>query len=439
MISRLVCAPWWLWVAVAAGAMGLCSARGAATTQPDVYAKDVEFLLAELGAKAVRLLHLKGVDWPAVSNQFRAEVKAVTNDAGHLLLCQRLVARLRDGHAGLLDLKNPPPDEAAGRRMTGPRVHLLVNGERVYVRQAFGTAAQRGIAIGMEVTRIDDLPARAWLTRKMNQMLDQGGYSTDQQALYAACHWGLADWEGTRIQFELVQDARTNLVTILRQGGPNFAPNGPVFPPRTVKTLGRQTYGKTAEGFGYVHLRDIPGNLPEQLDIMLAALGEMPGLILDLRANGGGGCDHAAVFGRFIATGKNWRQYQSAGARPFAGPMVVIVDSGTRSAGETVAGMLKEDGRAWLIGDGPTAGMSSQKDQLTVPSKLFSVRFSVASNMSRLNGGRGIEGLGIAPHELVRYDPAELAKGVDTLIRRGEEMLKAGLPRDKVPYQPPLP
>jgi carboxyl-terminal processing protease len=120
---------------------------------------------------------------------------------------------------------------------------------------------------------------------------------------------------------------------------------------------------------------------------MLAEVATAPGLILDMCANGGGGCDHAAVFGRFVPEGSVWRQYPSAGAHPFAGPTVVIVDPGVRSAGETVAGQFKEDGRAYMIGEGPTAGMSSLKAVLGMPSGLFSVRFSVTSNKSRFNRG----------------------------------------------------
>jgi hypothetical protein len=41
----------------------------------------------------------------------------------------------------------------------------------------------------------------------------------------------------------------------------------------------------------------------------------------------------------------------------------------------------------------------------------------------------------MAPQELVPYDPAELAKGVDTQIRRAEELLRTGLPKTKVPYE----
>ncbi|MGH9361188.1 MAG: S41 family peptidase [Thermoanaerobaculia bacterium] len=399
------------------------------------YPRDVEFLLAELEKKAGHFFPGKGVDWKKVAAEFRIEVKQVKTDEEHLKLCQRLLARLRDGHAAIADSKIKPRDESKGRRFTGPRVHLLTVGEEVYVRAAFKEAGGQGIRVGMKVRRIDGLPAREWLGKKVAELRDSTGYSTDHQALYAACHGGLADWEGTRIAFELEGGSGAKKVTLTRRGGPNFAPLGPVHPPAGLKTLGRHSYGKTSGGFGYIDLRDVPGELPDQLDRMLEDLGEVPGLILDLRANGGGGCDHEAVFGRFLAAGQRWRQYSGQSRRPHLGPMVVIIDAGVRSAGETVAGMFGEDGRAYLIGDSPTAGMSAQKERLAVPSGLLTVSFAVHSNKLRFNRGKGIEGIGVPPMETVPYDPVELSKGIDTQIRRAEELLRAGFPEGRVAYK----
>jgi C-terminal processing protease CtpA/Prc len=89
-----------------------------------------------------------------------------------------------------------------------------------------------------------------------------------------------------------------------------------------------------------------------------------------------------------------------------------------------------------MIGESPTAGMSSSKDRLEVPSGMFKVFYSVASNKGRFNGGKGIEGIGVPPNEVTPYDPDDLLKGVDTQIRRAEEILKTGLTKDKVAYRP---
>ena len=408
------------------------------TERAAVYEKDVEFLLEELPKQAGRFFALKKIDWAQVSTQFRDEVKTVRSDEDHLKLCSRLLARLRDGHAGIVQSKVKLPDESQGRTWTGPGVHLLVSGGAVFVRAALGEAATAGVTTGMRVEKIDDEPALAWLTKKAAAMGETRGFSTEHQALYAACHMGLADWAGTKIALELTTpEGEAKRVELTRNGGANYASTGPLFPPKDLKTFERNSCGKTAAGFAYIYLRKIPGNLDAQLDQMLATIGDAPGLILDMRANSGGGCDHNAVFGRFVPAGKFWGRYPSKGERPFTGPMVVIVDAGVASAGETVGGMFKEDGRAYMIGDAPTAGMSSSKTTLALPSGLYSAYFSVFSNKARFNRGRGIEGVGVPPHEVVPYDPKELAAGIDTQIRRAEELLTKGFPADVVDYEPP--
>jgi hypothetical protein len=55
--------------------------------------------------------------------------------------------------------------------------------------------------------------------------------------------------------------------------------------------------------------------------------------------------------------------------------------------------------------------------------------------MGRFQDGKGIEGLGVAPHELVEFDPADLANERDTLIVRAEQLL-AEFPQDRVRYDP---
>lgn len=403
-----------------------------------IYQKDVDFLLSELPKQASRFFQIKKIDWAAVTKQFRDEAQKLNSDEEHLKLCSRLVARLRDGHAGIIDSKIKWPDESNGRTWTGPRVHLLTIGNDVYVRAAFGDAEAQGVKVGSRVTTIDGKPAREWLAKKATEMSDQRGFSTDQQALYAACHGGLADWAGNAITFELIDPTGAEKgVRITRNGGPNYAPVGPVFPPKGLKAFDRNACGKTARGFGYIHLRKIPGNLDAQLDQMLADIGNVPGLILDMRGNSGGGCDHDAVFGKFLPAGSKWRQYVGKGPHTFTGPMVVILDAGVCSAGETVGGMFKEDGRAYAIGDSPTAGMSSSKQKLPVPSGLFTAYYSVFSNKARFNSGRGIEGIGVPPNEIVPYDAEELTTGIDTQIRRAEELLTQGFPAQTVPYVPP--
>ena len=160
-------------------------------------------------------------------------------------------------------------------------------------------------------------------------------------------------------------------------------------------------------------------------------------MILDFRSNLGGGYDRDAVLGRFVPEGETWGGERSAGPRPFTGQLVVLIDPNTISAGETIVGELKEEGRAYLIGPGATHGASGSKKVVPAPSGLLSVRFVVRSNKQRFNGGKGVEGLGIEPHEIVEYDPEQIAEGVDPCIARALEIAKEGIPKKAVTYVPP--
>jgi carboxyl-terminal processing protease len=403
------------------------------------FPSDVAFLLDQFEMQAAPLLTSKKIDWKTVRTEFTAAAPDAKTDHDEYQLVSRLLSRLQDGHAAITQSTIKPDDLSKGRRYTGPRVHLVVSNDTVLVRAVFKDAEQAGLKPGQKVNRIDGKPALDWLKQQTRALQERGfSFSTPHQALYAACHWGLADWEGTEIAFE-VTTASGEELTIKRQrnGGPNYAPIGPVFPPANLTGIGRQSYGRTADGYGYIHLRDIPGDLPQQLDQILKALGDIPGLILDMRANGGGGCDHEAVFGRFLAKDHSLGQHRGVSENPFTGPMVVIVDAGVRSAGETIAGMFKEDGRAYMIGDTPTAGTSSQKQVITTPSGKFTIRFSVRSNMQRFNNGRGIEGIGVSPHERVPTNAIDLTQREDTQIKRATELLKSGFPKDVMRYTTP--
>jgi carboxyl-terminal processing protease len=118
---------------------------------------------------------------------------------------------------------------------------------------------------------------------------------------------------------------------------------------------------------GYIKIRnfqeDTSQSLEEKIAELTAESGTLKGFILDLRNNSGGLLGQAiAVADKFLSSGmivvtvepKGKQKIQKAkkSSRDLAkSPLVVIVDAGSASGAEIVAGALKDNNRAILIGD----------------------------------------------------------------------------------------
>lgn len=139
-----------------------------------------------------------------------------------------------------------------------------------------------------------------------------------------------------------------------------------------------------------------------------AGLGGARGAVLDLRGNSGGRVNAAvAVVSRFLAQGevfeergRNGRtnEIQVDGNDPAAKlPLVVLVDHGSASASEIVAGSLQAHGRATLVG-AHTYGKGSVQ-------VIYRLRDGSAINLTvqhwYLPDGRSINGSGLTPNVAV--------------------------------------
>jgi len=414
---------------------------GSAAAQEVDYSADVAFALDAIERDAGELLRLKGVDWKAVKKELTAAAKAVRTNEQHFELLVRRMARVRDGHA---EVRKTAVTEGLawptfGRgEMTGCGLFLFETGKKVYVRSTWNSAAEVGLASGMEVQKIDGVAAKKWLDERVAYWSDHVSFSTDQHARYWVCHQGLMAEPGTRLTLDALEINGKKQKRTITYNKAAIGPWGPAVFPQGLTSEDDVTYGLLASGYAYLHVRRCPESILVQLDKALPKLAAAPGLVLDFRANSGGGFDHDAFLGRFVPPGKSLQfasTIPSAGAVTYGGPIVVIVNGLTLSAGETGSGQFKEEGRAYVIGESPTAGMSSQKTTIELPSGLFTLYFSTHSNKAWFNKGRGLEGVGVIPHAIVELDPADLAEGNDTLIRRAEALL-ADFPAKEVPYDP---
>jgi carboxyl-terminal processing protease len=171
---------------------------------------------------------------------------------------------------------------------------------------------------------------------------------------------------------------------------------------------------------GYLRITQFSDGVPEQVKEALTELQskEIEGLVLDLRNNSGGLVSAGlAVADDFLAGGAIVETRNREGINDtiqaslqtvYDGPMVILVNGGTASASEILAGALQDNERATLLG-GQTFGKGLIQT-LTNLSDGSGLAVTVAGYMTP--SGRDIQGEGIAPDRLLS-DPEPLNPGGD--------------------------
>lgn len=286
--------------------------------------------------------------------------------------------------------------------------------------------------LGMEVTQrngliiivtpIENTPASRAGLEPGDAIITIEGNATDQLRLDEAVEL-LKGEPGTEVSFEVVREGWDD--------------------PREF-TLTREIIRVTSvrakmmdPGYGYVRISVFQEDTTAQLEKSLDELAEenetpLAGVVLDLRQNPGGLLDQAvSVSDAFLNSGivvstkgRDPSQRQQFAATPNKTPreypLVVLVDGGSASASEIVAGALQDHGRAVVVGE-PTFGKGSVQSILTLEDGS-ALRLTTAFYYTP--NGRLIQALGIEPDFLVSKTESPLAKAAR---RRREADLRGHL------------
>jgi carboxyl-terminal processing protease len=201
-------------------------------------------------------------------------------------------------------------------------------------------------------------------------------------------------------------------VTILRDGVKKpieFELIRDVIPIVSVKSI------QLKPGYGYIRLSQFAGNTTDELEKALAELesGEtsIKGLILDLRDNGGGLLNQSikvadlflddgkilSIKGRHNKNTKEFKASPNQLQRDY--PMIVLINGGSASASEIVAGALQDQKRALILGT-TSFGKGSVQTVETLRDgsglKLTIARYYTPS-------GRSIQAKGIEPDIVLKH------------------------------------
>jgi carboxyl-terminal processing protease len=204
-------------------------------------------------------------------------------------------------------------------------------------------------------------------------------------------------------------------------------------------------YNAEGDDVGYIRVttfnEQTTANLQKAIEDLKKQLGpKLKGFIVDLRNNPGGLLDQAISVsdafldqGAIVLTrGRNLEETQRSNARPGditdGQKIVVLINGGSASASEIVAGALQDHHRATIVG---TRSFGKGSVQTIIPLgsngalRLTTARYYTPS-------GRSIQAKGIDPEVVVEEElPDELKQKAETQEPRGEANLRGHLRGDE--------
>ena len=195
---------------------------------------------------------------------------------------------------------------------------------------------------------------------------------------------------------------------------------------------------------GYLRITQFSEGVPEQVQEAIAELSDkgIEGLVLDLRNNSGGLVSAGlAVADAFLSNEPIVETrnrdgiadpIQASANTLYAGPMVTLVNGGTASASEILAGALQDNDRSQLLGS-RTFGKGLIQT-LTNLSDGSGLAVTVAGYLTP--SGRDIQGQGIEPDRLLdQPEPLNPGGDGDRWLIDAQQMMEARLDQSDAPAQ----
>ncbi|MGH7020099.1 MAG: S41 family peptidase [Brevundimonas sp.] len=350
----------------------------------------------------------KRTDWNQVRSLYRPQALAATSTEGFALVVGRVLAELYDPHTS-------PWDPPAGSQR-GPTSDLIVewrNGQaRIQAIADDSVANEAGLALGDVIQSVDGQPIEALMRDLTPKCLTAPDPAADAYALNRAA-------AGLRGQPRRYQVARAGL-----------APRDVLLPLRQTPSQPDVEWRRLDDGTGYIVIRSFANDaVAERFDQALTEMRDAPGLILDVRSNGGGDTAVARpIMGRFISETRPYarmRRRDGPGLGPawtetvdpqgpftYTGPVVVLTGRWSGSMAEGFPMGMRGLGRATVVGT-PMMGLGAAVFPLRLDRTGLQAQYSAEP----------VYDVHDAPRWLMRPD-VEVADGED-ILAAGQRVLAA--------------
>jgi len=388
----------------------------------------------------------KNIDWQALYDQFAPEVaKASTADDFYRAIHNFTLA-IPDAHVGVSVNPDVFYQDAGGS--FGLVLKQLSNGD-VIASQVLANdpGAEAGIKVGAQIL--------TWNNQPVNEAIDQvvpffGPYSTEHaKHLDQVTFLTRVPPDTTvNVTFQNPGDSQEQSASMkavveydsLFAADPRFASNEMELP-----VEGKVLPGS---GLGYIRVDTFSGdyNLMAHLwDYYMKQLidNKVPGLIIDIRNNGGGSGQLALDFAGYFFNKEiplfesyyyndRTQKFENSGlpsditpgTTEYKGPIDVLVSPNCVSACEGFAYALKYDGRSTIVGNYPTAGGFGEvgRGQYKLPEDI-TLQFPTGKSETA-DGKVVIEGVGVTPDISVPVTKESVLGNSDTVLEAAVQSLE---------------
>jgi carboxyl-terminal processing protease len=360
----------------------------------------------------------RGLDWRAVGERYRPRAESARSDAEFYGVFELMLAELHDGHTVFVWPEAPgaKAEGGGGRGSLGLKLGEA-DGRVAVVEVEPGTAAERlNVKPGQVLREVNGKPVEEHIAflrsmlagssserlfkAKMLAALLYGGFLSQPRRL------GLTDSDGREFDVELSREPRAE--------SPNLSAR------------------RLDSGAGYIRFRSWTPPVQEEFGKALAGMLDAPGLVIDLRGNGGGETnvlldiagnffERETTYGGFRARSGAVQQYRTRpAARVYRGPVCIVVDEESASASESFTAFMQESGRALVVGRqtaGSTLNRGGRREFKGGAQLLFSTRTYLTP------AGRELEGEGVVPDAPVALTLADLRAGRDAALEEAQSQL----------------
>jgi len=365
-----------------------------------------------------------GLDWNEIHDRYYDLVDNVENDSCFMKIVNKMLAELKLSHYAVFHMKEMA---ASGSPLIsggsiGLDIRLLDNKTVITSVKPDSPGAEAGLKAGYVVESIDDIPVAQIMADVESEAIPISNERKRLSDIVEDIHSRFFGDAETSIsltfldEYDILHEA-----TLLRKQRTGKTIIDESLPPFYVDFQVR----RMDDNIGYVRFSAFLPPVAERFSQVIDTMGDMRGLIIDIRGNPGGMHEvgeaivsklikEPTLFSVFRYRNETQEVVVQPSEKTYDGPVVVMIDIMNASASERFSGCIQSIGRAAVIGE-RSSGSVGPSDIKELPNGA-SLMYLIAQSLTP--DGTVLEGHGVIPDIIVGLDRQALLDGKDTQLDR---------------------